>query len=212
MEINKDEVGFRISTIRKRLGLNQELFGKKINQAHKSLVSKWEKGQSLPNNERLKIIAELGEISVDELLYGSFKNRVIKLINDYIKDYSPHVSALEYDNRLDAVLNDVLNYIIARDFFKDLEDDKLKAIIDRQVSNEFMRGKHTNEKAISYFADYLTSEVTKELYEYFYTTNKEGKMALRTNMSKDLHDLLYEKLESFSEELRDLEYEIFGDI
>ena len=82
MEINKDEVGFRISNIRKRLGLNQELFGQKINLAHKSLVSKWEKGQSLPNNERLKMIAELGGISVDELLYGSTWEYAKRKISD----------------------------------------------------------------------------------------------------------------------------------
>ena len=82
MEINKDDVGFRISNIRKRLGLNQELFGQKINLAHKSLVSKWEKGQSLPNNERLKMIAELGGISVDELLYGSTWEYAKRKISD----------------------------------------------------------------------------------------------------------------------------------
>lgn len=80
MEINKDEVGYRISSIRKGLGLNQELFGKKINKAHKSLVSKWEKGQSLPNNERLKLISDLGGISVDELLYGNRKEIAMNLI------------------------------------------------------------------------------------------------------------------------------------
>ena len=75
-----------------------------------------------------------------------------------------------------------------------------------------MRGNHSNEKAIGYFADYIATEVTKELYEYFYTTNKEGKTVIRQNMSQAIHDLLYEKLQSFSEELKDLEYELFGDI
>ena len=212
MEIDKKALGQRIKSLRKSKGLTMEQFGKLFDNASKGVVSNWEKGSNVPNNERLKMIAEFGEITVDELLYGSFKNRVIKLINDYISDYSPHISALEYDNRLDAVLNDVLNYIIARDFFKDLEDDKLKAIIERQVTNEFMRGKKKNKKAIGYFADYIATEVTKELYEYFYTTNKEGKTVIRQNMSQAIHDLLYEKLQSFSEELKDLEYELFGDI
>jgi transcriptional regulator with XRE-family HTH domain len=101
MEINKDEVGFRISNIRKRLGLNQELFGKKINQAHKSLVSKWEKGQSLPNNERLKLIAELGGISVDELLYGDMYSMVANAINagfsEKIKEFENHNDTYDDD-------------------------------------------------------------------------------------------------------------------
>lgn len=70
MKVNNHEVGYRINSIRNDLGLNQEEFGKRISNAHKSLVSKWEKGQSLPNNERLKIIAEIGGISVNYLLYG----------------------------------------------------------------------------------------------------------------------------------------------
>ena len=65
MKVNNYEVGYRINSIRKDLGLNQEDFGKRISDAHKSLVSKWEMGQSLPNNERLKAIADIGGISVN---------------------------------------------------------------------------------------------------------------------------------------------------
>ncbi len=48
-----------------------EEFGKKFKvNAHKSLVSKWEKGLTKPNNERIQKIAELGNVSVDYLLHG----------------------------------------------------------------------------------------------------------------------------------------------
>ncbi|MDT2759847.1 MULTISPECIES: helix-turn-helix domain-containing protein [Enterococcus] len=70
MDINKEEVGQRISIIRKKLGLTMDEFGRKINGASKSNVSKWESGSSLPNNERLKKIAEEGEVSVAYLLAG----------------------------------------------------------------------------------------------------------------------------------------------
>lgn len=215
MEINKDDVGFRISNIRKRLGLNQELFGKKINQAHKSLVSKWEKGQSLPNNERLKLIAELGGISVDELLYGSFENRVIQLISNYINENenAPYsVLLLEKDNQLNVVLHNVLNFILSTQFHKNLDNDKLMNIIDEQITKEFIRGEYSNENAISYIRDYIAINVSQELYEYFYRIEEGGKMKLRDNMSQDLYDLLNRKVESFLDDLKDTEYEIFGDI
>lgn len=74
-------VGNKIKSIRKENGLTQGEFGDKIENAHKSLISKWEKGQNLPNNERLKRIAELGGITVNELLYG----KVGKITTNNIK-------------------------------------------------------------------------------------------------------------------------------
>ncbi|MDQ8460622.1 helix-turn-helix domain-containing protein [Enterococcus faecium] len=67
---NKD-IGNRIKALRISLGLTMEEFGKKfIPAADKSLVSRWEKGTSLPNNERLKRISELGGVSMIYLLEG----------------------------------------------------------------------------------------------------------------------------------------------
>ena len=147
MEINKDDVGFRISNIRKRLGLNQELFGKKINQAHKSLVSKWEKGQSLPNNERLKLIAELGGISVDELLYGNRKEIILNMIDFEIKKQVDTFSNSDYE--LDLTLKHFIENnrttiknnaaAVAEKVFAHYSLDQLqeaiKEVIDTQIFN-----------------------------------------------------------------------------
>ena len=54
MKKDKVTIGKRIEQIRNEKGMSQEEFGSLIDNAHKSLVSKWEKGQSLPNNNRLK--------------------------------------------------------------------------------------------------------------------------------------------------------------
>lgn len=62
-------VGNRIKSTRKEKGLTMEEFGKKLNTS-KGAVNNWETGKNLPNNERLKRIAEIGGISVNELLYG----------------------------------------------------------------------------------------------------------------------------------------------
>lgn len=69
-EINKKEVGKRIYTIRKNMGLSLEQFGILL-QASRSNVSKWELGKVLPRRERLTDIAKFGKISVNELLYGN---------------------------------------------------------------------------------------------------------------------------------------------
>lgn len=60
-------VGTSIKSIRQSLGETLEEFGKRFG-ATKGNVSLWESDSSLPNNERLKQIANLGNITVDELL------------------------------------------------------------------------------------------------------------------------------------------------
>lgn len=66
-----NNVGNRIKSIRKEKGLTMEQMGELIGGVKKSSINNWEKGQNLPNSQRLKKIAELGGISVNNLLYGS---------------------------------------------------------------------------------------------------------------------------------------------
>ena len=70
-------LGERIKRIRVEYGDNLQEFGKRIaekmgvpkDQAPAdSLVSRWEKGKNRPNSDRLKAIAELGGITVNQLL------------------------------------------------------------------------------------------------------------------------------------------------
>lgn len=82
MEIDKNLVGKRINSIRKENGLSMEKFGSLIDGASKGLVNNWEKGVNLPNNKRIKLIATLGRISVNELLYGSLDNFRHSVINE----------------------------------------------------------------------------------------------------------------------------------
>lgn len=67
--INKIAVGARIREIRLARGMTLEEFGN-LFSASKSIASRWEKGKSIPNNIRIKAIADMANISVQELLYG----------------------------------------------------------------------------------------------------------------------------------------------
>lgn len=72
IDINKDILKKNIKSIRLSMGLNQQQFGDLFDPpADKSIISRWEKGVSIPNAERLKKIAELGKISVKALLEGT---------------------------------------------------------------------------------------------------------------------------------------------
>ena len=77
-EINKKEVGKRIFSIRKNMNLTLEQFGL-ILQVGRSNVSKWELGKVLPRREKSIELAKLGNMTVNELLYGDNKQDIEEL-------------------------------------------------------------------------------------------------------------------------------------
>lgn len=96
--MNKVEIGKRIRRIRKNWGDSMTKFGERIdkNSPIKSgVISNWENGKQLPNNERLKRIAELGDLSVNQLIHGDFlnnlenitHNKILHILEDNFLDY-----------------------------------------------------------------------------------------------------------------------------
>ncbi|MBG9988824.1 helix-turn-helix transcriptional regulator [Aerococcaceae bacterium DSM 111176] len=65
-------LGNRIKSIRLELGETMEEFGARFNTS-KGTINNWEKERNKPNKNNLKAIAELGQLSVEELLYGTPK-------------------------------------------------------------------------------------------------------------------------------------------
>lgn len=90
--LNKKEIGARIKSIRTSRGLTLEKFGELFSKkASKSIVSRWESGKSIPNNERLKEISDIFDVSTMYLLYGKKTiydipvNKVFELSNDEMR-------------------------------------------------------------------------------------------------------------------------------
>ena len=86
-------IGNRIRKIRTSLQMDQKQFSEIINTTV-SALSNWENGRNKPNMEKLKRIAQLVDISVEELLYGNilrhyFNEHWTQLIKneDTAKDY-----------------------------------------------------------------------------------------------------------------------------
>lgn len=113
--VDKIKVGERIFNIRNSLNLTLEQFGKdKDINAERSNASKWERGATLPNRSRLKAIAKKGNMTVNELLYGS--------IDEFLDNNL--VSILEYQTGNKIPSNE--EYSIARlQFKKWLEDGNI---------------------------------------------------------------------------------------
>lgn len=84
--IDKTKVGRRINEIRLNKGLTMEEFGENLNTS-KGTVNNWEKGRNLPNNERLKKIADLANIEVNELLYGDKHEFICSLIAALLEEH-----------------------------------------------------------------------------------------------------------------------------
>ena len=63
----KKQIGANIASYRKRMGLTQAGLAEKLNYSDKA-VSKWERGESVPDVLTLCALAELFDITVNELL------------------------------------------------------------------------------------------------------------------------------------------------
>lgn len=76
MPTNEEKIAQFLQTLRKAKGLTQQQVADYLHISNKT-VSKWETGQVMPDILTIKALAELYEVSVDELLNGS-KNGIIK--------------------------------------------------------------------------------------------------------------------------------------
>ena len=146
--IDKIKVGERIFNIRNSLNLTLEQFGKDpaIN-AERSNVSKWERGATLPNKARLEVIAKKGNMTVNELLYGSPKEFVNNNINVLLSNldgntgfFSKILNILDI-SRIKLHLEEVININNLTDVAK-----LFKKVVDRY----FSKIKSDNVEMINY--------------------------------------------------------------
>lgn len=122
-DINNKEVGNRIRSIRKENGMTTDIFGDLFNPpASKGTVSKWENGHYLPNNERLVVIAELGNITVDELLYGSLDDYARRLIDELEEDLKKDDSIKK--GAVPLIISDIESRLFPKFFPRDSKDKK----------------------------------------------------------------------------------------
>lgn len=110
-----NNLGFRIKQIRLEHGHTMEEFGKKFNTS-KGTVNNWEKGRNKPNKENLKAIADLGNISVDELLYGNknifLRNIIHKRLEELLSNEPEDGTYKNYVLRnKEKIINDIIKEI-----------------------------------------------------------------------------------------------------
>lgn len=158
MEMDKRAVGMRVSEIRREKGLTLEEFGKIVDNAGKSTVSKWERGSTVPNNKRLKIIAEIGNTTLDRLMYGS--------ILDFIL-YNLESLAPEKDSNFVPVITGGQLASLAKELEKN--DIKISNIegIKKTIEDMLPHWKDEFQKTLNNYLKYITNhkEYKRDVYE-----------------------------------------------
>jgi len=171
-EMHKKKIGSRIRVIRNELGLTMNEFGQKFDPpASDSIVSRWERGVSAPNNDRLKRIAELGNISIFYLTTGKKivsdltpdeKEQFIKSVGNPLLVNSREAIKKELRNieidKLDIVETTYLNNVL--DFLKysDKDDVIHLASIIRMLNSSVevkANNKHTQEELNNFIVEEL---------------------------------------------------------
>lgn len=148
-DYNKKEIGHRIKGIRMNKGMTLEEFGKLFG-ASKSSVLGWERGDNIPNPERLKKIAEIGGVDLDFLLNGnvfdSLKKGNEELI-DFVKTLKQwknlEKEELDEISKFDEALkqsleqneNNINNLSNLYDGYMSDIQDNINSIVDYQKSN-----------------------------------------------------------------------------
>lgn len=147
-------IGNRIRKIRTSLQMDQKQFSEIINTTV-SALSNWENGRNKPNMEKLKRIAQLADISVEELLYGTiFRQR----FNEY---WTQLINNKEYC--INNVIDTSNEYFIKNVVDTSKEDYK----IDQK---EFEYIKSNKEKLYDIFY--------KNILEYGYNDNDNNNIRL----------------------------------
>ena len=102
--MSKITLGEKIRTIRKSLGLNQLEFADKLGFKSATAVSKFEDNSREPDKNKLIEIAKLGNISLDELLTGEYKENQTGVERLIIKDIeSPYSGGMQKINIEEAI-------------------------------------------------------------------------------------------------------------
>lgn len=173
MEINNKEVGFRIKSIRQKNGKTTKEFGSLIDGASDSLVSRWERGVNLPNTKRLKLIAELGAMSVNELLYGSIENYIRAYIISQINSEDwKEAFELNIEDK-DEVIESALQESIKRNGVRKFYDAGNFNVVDSFLYNELVAAvlrsvnqvQFTN-RGVYHFAESKLDEILDGLEKY----------------------------------------------
>ena len=160
--IDKNKLGNRFFKIRSNMNLTLDEFGKIIN-ASKSSISEWEKGKNIPNRSRLEIIAKKGNITVNELLYGSPKEFLYNNIDILFSNLDNNTGFFK------NILNILDRGAIILELSETLDINNLTNVekqFKKVIDDYFLDIKSNNENMIRYIKN--NYELAVDIYNILY--------------------------------------------
>lgn len=191
MEINNKLVGRRIKQLRLSLGLTLEEFGKKFNTS-KATVYNWEVGRNLPNKENLKVISNIAEITVNELLYGSKEEYITKVISKYSEELGIPINQKALDQTIlkytltSYLRNEYESPEIIEDFYAFSLTGGIKELTKQDYAINAIALKNELERMIKE-GEIPDNETSKELLD---ATVKQANEILESMNEKEYSDLV----------------------
>ena len=194
MEIDKKAVGRRIEFIRKEKGMTLEEFGKLFN-ATKGNVSLWQKGSSLPSNERLVQIAKISGRTVEQILYGfDYESRIQQIIRN-----SPSINNNNYKTYYEEL---TVRYFEKINYLYPTEEEVIKKYLDIVETRK-------TELTLNSMVDSLGNNIDaiEQHYQGFININMDDINKLNTEHLQELSDNINEAVEK-QREIKTLLYNL----
>ncbi|HKM34088.1 MAG TPA: helix-turn-helix transcriptional regulator [Lachnospiraceae bacterium] len=108
----------KLYELRKQKGISQEELADKLNVTRQT-VSKWELGDSTPDLEKLRMLSDFFDISLDELVMGKEVDSTSQPESSFIKSVEYKVFTVENKKKMKRILRVigvVLLILLAVDF------------------------------------------------------------------------------------------------
>lgn len=194
MEIDKKAVGRRIEFIRKEKGMTLEEFGNLFN-ATKGNVSLWQKGSSLPSNERLVQIAKISGRTVEQILYGfDYESRIQQIIRN-----SPSINNNNYKTYYEEL---TVRYFEKINYLYPTEEEVIKKYLDILETRK-------TELTLNSMVDSLGNNIDAidQHYQGFININMDDINKLNTEHLQELSDNINEAVEK-QREIKTLLYNL----
>ena len=131
MNTDPKRVGNQISTLRKAKQMTQNDLGERLNISFQA-VSKWERGEALPDTSILPMLAGVLDTSIDNILIGGEK--VMKYKGKLtVKDMCEGINCLQRVGFFLGKQHPIYRYAV------DGISDKMKIDMDDMLDDEFLR-------------------------------------------------------------------------
>lgn len=112
-----------IQKFRKKKGFSQEKLAEKC-QVSRQAIAKWENGESVPTIDKLIFLADLYELSLDELV-GRTENDTSIKVREYLKKFLAEDVPEDSEDDISAIVVRYLNFVERMGL---TNEDKLKGL------------------------------------------------------------------------------------